>query len=251
VGALSSGTGLNRSPLVQTLRRGTNVTIRRLRDRRADSRAIDVRSAEDPRLLFRPGTGNWYVQLDERWYQPVDDADVDALITLFPVEVLDEQVLSNVGSAGGFVRVVDAEAAPSLEFLNSFGDIVRRVANRIPGLLTAVAEWEYGAHADGWVETQACLRLDGVRRCSLVAFLPEQPDAPGAGDKELAVQTTVGRHSDVDIHRLHRGKPTLIELLHGRSAVRGLLVKLQTSNAEPADDDRPLGFVVVRIELLA
>jgi hypothetical protein len=243
--------GSNLSPVMRTLRRGGTVAIKRLRARRADGSPISSRPIGDPRLLFRPGAGQWYVEFDERWYEPAGEADIDALVTLLPVEILDEQILPSVGSAGGFVRVVDAESAPTLEFLTSFGEVVRRTANRIPGLLNAVAEWDSGAHPDGWIETHARLRLDGVRRCTLVAFVPDRPDDPDLGDKQLAVHATVGRHSDVDIHHLHRGKPTPIDLLRGRKAVHGLVLTLQTSTPEPADDDRPLGFVAVRVESFA
>jgi hypothetical protein len=237
--------------LVRLARRSGGTLARQLRSRIAQDSPITVRPLDDPRLLFRPGTGDWYVSLDERWYKPANVADIDSLVALLPLEILDEQILPSVGSAGGFVRVIDADTAPSLEFLTSFGEVVRRTANRIPGLLNAVAEWESGQHPDGWIETHARLRLDGVRRCTLVIFLPDRPDNPGLGDKQLAVQSTVGRHSDVDIHHLHRGQQTRIELLHSRSAARGLVLTLQTSTPEPADDDRPLGFVAVRIETLA
>ena len=62
------------------------------------------------------------------------------------------------------------------------------------------------------------------------------------------MHATVGRHTDVDIHRLRRGEQTRIELLRGRSPVHGLILDLQTSTPEPIDDQRPLGFLVVRIE---
>lgn len=237
--------------LRRNVRSGAGTAVRVLRRRLSSARPANRRSNEEPRLLFRPGTGDWYVALEDRWYSPTQDADIDALVALLPLEVLDEQLLGSVKSSGGFVRVVEDNNAPTLEFLTSFGEVVRRTANLLPGLHNVVAEWESGAHDDGWIEAHATLRLDGVRRCTLVAYLPELPDDPDADGKQVAVQISAGRHTDVDIHRLPRGQETHIELYRSRRAARGLSVTLHTSIPEPADDARPLGFVAMRIETLA
>lgn len=209
-----------------------------------------LRDPDDPQLLFRPGTGDWYVASNDRWYEPASDADLDALIALLPLEVVDEQLLASIGSSGGFVRVVDEKSGPTLEFLTSFGELARRVTNRVPGVNQGVAEWESGSHPDGWVETFATLRLDGVRRCTVTAFLPSIGDGSDLSSKQVAVQTTQGRRTTVDIHQLRRGEPTRIEVFRSRHLARGVIVTLQTSVPEPADDDRALGFVGVGIEAL-
>ena len=207
-----------------------------------------MRDPGAPRLLFRPGTGTWHVADGERWFEPSSDDDLDALLSLLPAEVLDEQTLPSVGSAGGFVRVVETDDTTTLEFLSSFGEVVRRTANLIPGIGNMVAEWRSGAHPDGWVETAASLRLDGVRRCTLVLYLPEYEHAPELGDKEVAVQIPDGRRTIVDIHHLRRGHASSIEVYRSKTPAHGLELTLQTSAAEPADDDRSLGFVATSIE---
>ena len=247
----ASGTGFAPLSLGRLVRNGPALAVRRIRHRRATARQLRLRSPGEPPPIFRPGTGGWYVEFGERWFRPWSQADIDALITLLPLEVLDEQILTSVRSTGGSVRVVELDSSTELEFISSLGDVVRRAIGHL-GDSAAVATWESGAHPDGWVETNARLRLDGVRRCAMTVFLPDLPSAntepPPGGDKELAVHATVGRHTDVDIHHIRRDQPTRIDLLAGRSPVHGLILDLQTSAPEPIDDARQLGFVVVRIE---
>ncbi len=242
--------GSNGRRITQTARQGGVRVARGVKRRLARERPATPRDPSDPRLLFRPGNGKWYVADGERWYEPSSESDLDALLTLLPAEVLDEQILASAGSVGGIVRVIDNGGTPTLEFLSSFGEIVRRTANMLPGLGHVVTEWVTGAHADSWVETSATLRLDGVRRCRLTAYLPDGGDEPLA-DKELAVQIPKGRRTIVDIHHLRRGEQTTIDVYRSRTALHGTVVTLQTSAPEPADDDRPLGFIAVGLEGLA
>ncbi len=242
--------GSNARRLQQVARRRGARVARGVKRRIVSDERATTRDPADPRLLFRPGNGQWYVADGERWYTPATEQDLDALLTLLPAEVLDEQLLASVGSNGGIVRVVDNGDAPTLEFLSSFGELVRRTANLLPGLNHVVAEWVTGAHPDSWVETTANLRLDGVRRCQLTVFLPDGGDEQ-LGDKELAVQIPKGRRTTVDIHHLRRGEKTTIDLYRSRSAAKGTVLTLQTSTPEPADDDRPLGFIAVDLKGLA
>lgn len=230
-----------------TLRRGGLKVARGIKRRLRPNREALRREPDSPRLLFRPSAGEWVVSYNEQWFAPAETSDLDMLLSTLPAEVVDEHVLASPKRGGGFVRVVDDQGQPSLEFLSSFGEVITRAANLLPGMSLVTCEWSHGAHGDGWVETVATLRLDGVRRCSLVAYLPEL-DGANDGAKQLAVQVPVGRRTTVDIHRLERGQPNMIELYRSSERANGITLTLHTSSPEPADDDRPLGFIATRIE---
>lgn len=199
-----------------------------------------------PQLLFSPAADRWFVDNGGQWFEPSSERDLDDLLGLLRVRVVDGPVPG--GRPSGLVRVVDGDGDATLEFLRPFGEKLRRGMNRIPALMDAKAAWETGAHDDGWIETHAVLRLDGVRRCWLHAYLPEAADN---SVKELAVQSPDGRRARVDIHRLERGEPVRLEVFRSRRAAKGVRLILQASYAELADDERHLGFMATRLEALA
>lgn len=229
-------------------KRRARTIVHELRRRSAERSERRHRRLDDPRLLFRPATGDWYIEHGDRWHRAERDSDIDALLGLLPVEVIEEDRLTTEVSPGDLVRVVGDITDPSLEFLGSYGEQVRKAVNLVPLLTRVVAEWEEGAHDDGWIETNAVIRLDGARQCWLEVFLPERDDT---ADKELAVQVTQGRRVVVDVHHLHRGTTTRVDLFRSRHAARGVEVTLHSSFAEPVDDERPLGFQLVRVQALA
>lgn len=206
--------------------------------------ADHVRDDGAIRLLFRVATDGWFVEFEGRWYEPATPTDVDSLLAILPLELIDERELSSERPRGGYVRVAGDIGADSLEFITAVGDHVRRLVHRVSDTSSLIAEWRGGNHEDGWVETHATLYLSGMRRCWIDAYLPPSFE----GDKELAVKLPVGRRTTVDIHKLVRGRPMRIALYDGPPAA-GITVTLQTSAPEPADDERPLGFLASGLEV--
>lgn len=218
-------------------------TVPRFRARGAPIEA----APDDLRLLFRPATGDWFVEHDHRWYRPSTDDDLDVALAELAVEFIDEPQLRTVPHAGeeAWLHVDDDAGSVACDLYSSGGRFVARIERGEHETPRDVVRWTDPVHHDDWVDLTAGLWAAGVRDLSLEVYLPPHPDL---GDKTMRIAVDDGgrRHERTVV--LTRGDPTSVPLFRGPAPSWGLRIGLHCQYPEPASDSRELGFQLVSIE---
>ncbi|MGI9602978.1 MAG: hypothetical protein ACR2QE_13915 [Acidimicrobiales bacterium] len=201
----------------------------------------------DLRLLFRPATGEWFVEHDGRWYRPAGDDDVGVLLSELSVEFIDETQLRTIPHAGEEVWAqYDADTGQShLELFSSGGQFVARIQRGEGDIPDDVIRWNDPVHHDQWVDLTAGFWAVGVSDLVLEVYLPPHDEL---GDKTMAVTVDQGGRRHTRTAVLTRGDPTRVPIYRGPPPAWGLRVGLHCQYPEPVSDSRELGFQLVSIE---
>ena len=202
---------------------------------------------DDLRLLFRPATGEWFIDHEQRWYRPSTDDDVGVALGELAVEFIDESQLTTIPHAGEEVWIHHDPEADSVmcDFYSSGGRFVARVQRGEGETPRDLVRWSDCIHDDGWVDLTAGLWAVGVRDLTLEAYLPPHPEL---GDKTMNIAVDHGGRRHTRTVVLNRGDPTQVPLYRGTAPAWGLRVGLHCQYPEPVSDSRELGFQLVSIE---
>lgn len=218
-------------------------TVPRFRARGARIEA----ARDDLRLLFRPSTGDWFVEHEQRWYRPASDDDLSVALAELAVEFIDDARLTTIPHAGEEIwfHVDDERHSVACDLYSSAGRFVARIERGEQETPHDVVRWTDPIHHDDWVDLTAGLWAAGVRDLTLEVYLPPHPEL---GDKTMAIAVDDGGRRHTRTVVLTRGDPTTVPIFRGSAPAWGLRIGLHCQYPEPVSDSRELGFQLVSME---